>query len=82
MLGYLSCKTDRNSDITADNVWGNDICSHVLGLKTNRKLIKKRLAIASQRSVSPDGTWLKRDIQSIMSAGLDMMDLIYILYLQ
>ena len=25
-----------------------------------------RLEIASRRSVSPDGTWLKRDIQSIM----------------
>ena len=25
-----------------------------------------KLDIASQRSLSPDGTWLKRDIQSIM----------------
>ena len=46
------------------------------------EVIKERLDIASQRSVSPDRTWLKRDIQSIMFAGWDMMDLMYILYLQ
>ena len=35
--------------------------------KSSRKMFaKKKLDIASQRSVSLDGTWLKRDIQSIM----------------
>ena len=50
--------------------------------KALMEVIKERLDIASQRSVSPDRTWLKRDIQSIMFAGWDMMDLMYILYLQ
>ena len=31
------------------------------------KAVIKELDIASRRSVSPDGTWFKRDIQSISS---------------
>ena len=53
------------------------------GVKSTLDLARDwELEIASGRSVSPDGTRLKRDIKSIMFAGWDMMDLICILYLQ
>ena len=38
----------------------------VAGDEKHRLWIQKILDIASRRSVSPDRTWLKRDIQSIM----------------